>query len=245
MKKFIVVLGLLSVVAFLVAVCGRTSESNVALYDDIVYVSTSYAYMPRTLTDLEEKAQVIVRGRMLDGYELVPGGYFKESSYLPESITKLEITEVIKGDVRVGEQIILSEAYYIEDRTLYTSSNYLPSLINQEYFFFLYDRISEDSGLPDVWWDMYVVVAQENGRYRVPDSGDIALLWDYTRADLSLGDKYTMEGYMGRYKEVVDAYINGIRHEPQPMPSVISGGGAVAEPVPTYVDENGVARVTK
>ena len=206
MKKFIVVLGLLSVVAFLAAACGKLSESNVELYDEVEYVEVLYSFFPRSLADMVEQSDYIVVGRLMQDTEFIPEGVYKGIPYERTTVTSMEVVEVIKGDLKRGEIIKLSEPYHIEDRILFVKGNYLPSIVGQDYYFFLIKPVDETGDRPEIWSDNHLPTGREYGRYLVPSERNRSNLEAYSREELSLGEN-RIDLYMRIYQEVVEAYM--------------------------------------
>ena len=86
------------------------------------------AGIPRTVSEMPETAAVIVRGTFLDDaqgeityldevLDLGRGAAPGERSVLSAQTTStFEITKVIQGDLQVGDQIKISEPYYVDNQ---------------------------------------------------------------------------------------------------------------------------------
>jgi len=180
-----------------------------------------------TLEGLESRSENIVRGRILNDARMV----FQFSQFDPtvvnigHNFVSLEILEVVKGDLNVGEIITLAEPYYVEERVLITHANYLPSIPYQEYFFFLSaQRTNPD---PEEFAGIFWVLQENRGRFHIPNSrADISRL-RHNAENLVLATTYIsnlpmMEArltvndiYMSLWQEVIETYMDW-RHPPIP-----------------------------
>jgi hypothetical protein len=202
MKRLITLLTIAFLIlggSILIAKQGDRQES----YNRVDYLATTMAYFDETLDEIEERASYIIKGRVLGNAETVYSVINKGDPLF--SVVSVEVVEVFKGDVTVGETIRILEPYYINDRTLYTFSNYLPSKSNQEYIFFFARQQAERSGVPEISVGAYHVDNQERGRYLVPNDMQIKER-RFTRNELSLG-KLDTDIYMDIYQDVIDSYI--------------------------------------
>ena len=177
-------------------------------YFKVSYLSGTLAFFDITLDDIERRAVCIVAGRVYSDAETVFS--IKSDVSLDYgrplySVVSLEITKVIKGDLKEGEIIKIIEPYYITGNTLFTFGNYLPSKPEQEYIFFLGKQRERSPSLPERAIGAHSVINLERGRYLVP-SDRRSDLHKYSRSDLSLG-KLDIDIYMQIYQDVVDAYL--------------------------------------
>ena len=105
-------------------------------FKQVTYMTASRVFTPSNLAELEDRVPNIVRGRIGNDSEIVyqyNGGF----TFPTHNKVSLEILEVIRGDLLVAETISILEPYFIENNTLYTWANYMPSIPYYEYFFFL------------------------------------------------------------------------------------------------------------
>ena len=119
-------------------------------------------------------------------------------------MVSLEILEVFKGDIQIGETISLLEPYYIIEGVLYTHSNYMPSFAYQEYIFFLSRQII-DWGLEE-WQGAFPILNGTHGRFRIPN--DITARQDFSIEYFSMGRTEIFDAYMNLWQEVMDAFMN-------------------------------------
>ena len=184
--------------------CDGLSDA-ISQYDKVQYIEPTVLYYANTLEGLQEKSYNIVKGRLGDDSSTVTALLGRGMPTPVYSIVSLDVVEVIKGDLKGGQEIKIIEPYYISNRILWTMGNYLPSKANQEYIFFLDYPIDESEGAPEGCVGAYFVLHEERGRYLVP-SADRSLADGFTREELSLGEKNT-DLYMTLYNEVINTYL--------------------------------------
>ena len=179
------------------------------------------------LADLEYGVPNIVRGRLGDDAKIIYQ-YNGDFSFPTHNRVSLEILEVIRGNLVVGETIAILEPYFIEDRVLFTWTNYLPSLPYHEYFFFLGDPLSElrPSGnpRPETFVGAFFVRNGELGRFRVPESNMARGDTTFNTNELSLGSRADTDQYTNLWQEVINAYMDWSR---PPIPAYRIRSGAV------------------
>ncbi len=186
-----------------IAKCAGLPGSNQEGYGRVEYRSPCLAYYETTLEGLEFRASNIVKGVLEDDSRTVYSTRNRSAPQPMYSAVTLEILEVIKGDLKMGDRITIIEPFYIEDCVLVTSSNYLPSKPNQEYFFYLGNQIT-DLG-PEGYEGAHFIIHGERGRYLVPSDEKLSVQ-EYSRKDLSLGGQDNGL-YLELYQEVVNAYM--------------------------------------
>ena len=115
-------------------------------------------YVPiHSIDDIENIAGYVIKAKVLEGkentsFEEYSGGYTK---------INLEVTDVYKGDLNIGDVIPLMERYYIEDDgTELRRDGYSASEVGKEYLFFVGKY---DDGL-------YDTVCTVLGRYSLEDT---------------------------------------------------------------------------
>ena len=118
----------------------------------IINGEVDYGFLVKDLKELELLSDISIKGKVLpDSYMVLKdstsgwvSGYTK---------TKIEVTEVFSGDIKVGDIIEVAEPYYessIESQTYFiTNDGYLPSIVEDEYIWLLekYDENSERESL--------------------------------------------------------------------------------------------------
>lgn len=150
MNKLRIVLGCV-IGAVLICIVGLVWAININLneeWDDLQVVEVSTDRMIyQSLNEIEESSTIIVEAKVVDtiGQEVstyydvdldknVPGsGYTKR---------KLEIQKVIKGDVSIGDSIILMQDYYVwtdtdDEKKLITLTELKPLKNGENYLLFL------------------------------------------------------------------------------------------------------------
>jgi len=189
-------------------------------FNEVVYLPASLLFFETTFEGLESRAIHIVRGRIKDDAYM---NLRHDNAFRPESVTSgnnivsLEIYEVFQGDLNAGDVIRIIEPYWIEDGTLFTLGNYMPSIPNEEYIFFLYHQVSRSE--PDVLYGAFPVIHGDRGRYRVPSASGIqqadiqifsehdSSAQDLIMGHLSVGTSGSMELYTYLWNEVMNAFL--------------------------------------
>lgn len=169
-------------------------------YDSVVYISEVLRFYEITLEGLEDRASAIVRGRLGDDAMIACDPRDESPRY---NVVSLEILDVYKGNLKIGETIKIIEPYYIKDRILWARGNYLPSRPNQEYIFFLGNQAINPSA--EEAKGAHFIMHYERGRYLVPEE-DRYRAGSYSREELSLGELDT-ELYMNLYQDVINTYL--------------------------------------
>lgn len=124
----------------------------------------------------------------------------------PHTFSSLEILEVYMGDLEVGDTITLAEPYFISDGTLFTYHNYLPSVPNQEYIFFLEDSITNP--VHDVYYGIHFLSMGHRARFPIPVSlNENVAMHGLTARELSLGSDHNFEIYLSIWQEVIDTFL--------------------------------------
>ncbi|MCL2372485.1 MAG: hypothetical protein FWC78_03685 [Defluviitaleaceae bacterium] len=110
-------------------------------FDRVEHLHTLRLPMPATLDELKNSSANVVRGRIgNDARNVYQFNYNFDPPIrigLANTHVSLEILEVFKGNLVVGETITLVEPYSISYGTLRTWGNYMPSTPYEEYIFFL------------------------------------------------------------------------------------------------------------
>lgn len=212
--------------------CSCNSYSDDSLYRAILGTDgrssplVEYHYpagIPRTVSEMPETAALIVRGTFLDDaqgdityldevLDLGRGAAPGERSVLSAQTTStFEITKVIQGDLQVGDQIKISEPYYVDNqdgvetikRSPGCSELYAPSEPGKEYLFFFDDPFDqgEEAGIYFPLWN-------EFGRYPViyPLSWDALSIPSMTNEELNLGEG-DASVYKDVYRQVVKKFM--------------------------------------
>ncbi len=169
-----------------------------------------YSKYPSNLEELEQGSDLIIKGIIQDG---------KENLAVTESFgrtkTKVLVTEVLKGNEDLLNQVIIyREPYYekiIKGVLGYiVDENYEPAIINNEYILFL----SNYTGESQVYKDAYTLEYCELGKYLVNENikrmrtSTDAYVDGLSNEELNIGpEKSTF--YRKMYKSVIDKYILG------------------------------------
>lgn len=182
-------------------------------FDRVEYAQAFLLFYETTLDGLEPRAANIVRGRVGDDARIVLEGNSIFPGMLPmgRNFVSLEILEVIKGDLTVGETIRIMEPYVIHDGTFFTWNGYMPSIPHQEYIFFLQEPsanpIAEGEAIGAFW-----VAHGERSRFPVPDNAAnihafSAATQDFNSDMFGLGSEANVEVYMQLWEEVMNEWV--------------------------------------
>ena len=189
-------------------------------FDYIAYGAGSVLFYETTLEGLEFRATNIVIGRMKDDSTMWLQ-FSEEFGHLliGNNIVSIEITEVIEGDLTVGEIIRIGEPYHIHEGTLFAWGNYMPSIPGQEYVFFLDAQVTA-SRIPE-HMGVFAAIHADRSRFPVPgnfcretirryldENGRFnADLQDFTSPIFGLGTHANVEVYSSIWEEVMNTYI--------------------------------------
>ncbi len=169
-----------------------------------------YSKYPSNLEELEEDSDLIIKGIIQDG---------KENLAVTENFgrtkTKVLVTEVLKGNEDLLNQIIIyREPYYekiINGVLGYVmDENYEPAIIGNEYILFL----DNDTSGAEIYKGTYALKYCETGKYPVNENikrartSVDAYVDGLSNEELNIGpEKSTF--YRKMYKSVIDKYILG------------------------------------
>lgn len=141
------------------------------------------------ISDIEKSSVCIVKAKALEGKENV----IPEGSSMGYTKINLEITDVYKGDLKVGDVIPFMERYFVNGGTEYRRDGYTASEVGKEYLFYLGKC---DNGL-------YDPVCTVFGRYSLEDTQ--ALNDDVDPIESSVAEEYAPL-YKQLKSEVMDIY---------------------------------------
>lgn len=135
-------LGIILMSLFMVACTDQTDYTLEALPDDMVIDQLSnstatYAW-PSSIEDLEERSDNIVKAKMNGMIEV--GNHDEQSDItarITSTLSEIEITEVFKGDLSIGDKTVVTELFYIMGGQLTTIAHYMPMEQDEEYLLFL------------------------------------------------------------------------------------------------------------
>ncbi len=175
----------------------------------IINGEVDLAFLIKDLEELESLSDVVIKGKVLPESNMVltdtntewVTGYTK---------TKIEVSDVFSGDIKVGDIIEVVEPYYeatINGQTYFiTMEGYLPSIVGNEYIWLLvkHDETSEKEGL----YGMYNVLM---GRYPVfenyvPYSNAKQFSKSISNLDFDVLEETNTTNYRNVYQEVLNKY---------------------------------------
>lgn len=214
-KYYICAIAMLSIcaTAFVITIYGSSQETNTQYFNKVAYdyMQMTRLFYETTLEGLEYRSTNIVRGRIADDARVVLLYHENNPSLfvMGHNLVSLEILDVIMGDLSVGDVITIIEPYYIRYDILFTHSNYLPSIPQQEYFFFLSAAHIQSSS--EELEGAFSVVHGDRARFPVPR--DRESMVDYTAADLSLARETVnnlpiADLHMNLWHDVIESYMD-------------------------------------
>jgi len=95
--------------------------------------------IPTNLGQLEDEVSDIVYVKMIENKEI--GGWVEDD--YNTTVTQVEVLDVFKGNTAVGQNLLISESYYLYEGKLETVEGYVPMESNEEYLLFLVDSDTE------------------------------------------------------------------------------------------------------
>lgn len=201
---------------------GSVQDNNPLMFDEVRHTLASRsAPLRTTFEELELWSENIVRGRILNDARMVFQFNSISQPTVPtmgHNFVSLEILEVFKGDLSVGDIITLAEPYRIINGVLITPSNYLPSIPYQEYFFFLSEQRTNPE--PADHYGIFWLEHDYRSRFHIPNNrADIAML-SRNAESLVLATTYISrlpmeraiftanETYVRLWQDVIEAYMD-------------------------------------
>lgn len=164
-------------------------------------------YNPQSLEEVEDLAEYIVRGKLLDDAKQKLERYGSEFVGFGVTVSSFEISHVYKGSLKEGDKIQIAERYYTLEKNGVTTRyelGYAPSVPNQEYIFFLIKAPDKNKFLRG----FYSPMVKETGRYPVIGTKDSG----YPRLNLMTASELNLvqenpETYKKIYQQVIDKYL--------------------------------------
>lgn len=151
------------------------NEVGVSKSSKIQIVTADLAQPIENINDIENMAQYIVKGKILDDSKNILPEY--GSGYTK---TGLEITDVYKGDLNTGDVITLTELYYTsKDGVEIRREGYSASTPGEEYLFYLGPQYEDGT---------YGIVCTVLGRYSLEDTQ--ALSDDTESIEANIAEEY-------------------------------------------------------
>ncbi|WP_069997672.1 hypothetical protein [Cellulosilyticum sp. I15G10I2] len=199
-------------VSFIVIVLGSTilyalpvnpvsTESAIKKIDRFERIHLNTIFAIKDMVSLEELSDVIIKAEVLaerENLELLEGSYGFTK-------TKLKVTKVYSGNLKVDDIIVLGEEYfqYTDNNTgevcMQAINLYEPTIIGDEYIFFLFDKGEADTARENV----YEIINITDGKFPVPkktiktQSSDVL-----SNSEINIGD-----GDISKYKKIYNEVI--------------------------------------
>ncbi len=204
-KTFIIFLGILfsSTILYASPIITLSDEDIVAKTN----IERKFMYainIPEDLEDVENVSQIIVKAEVLPDRENLE---LNRAAY-GFTKTKLKITKVFSGDLKVDDVIAITEEYfYFTDSIsgelhLHAVALYEPAVIGEEYIFFLYGK-----GRPNTAREgTYQIVNITDGKFPITKNNLKTQKADIlSNSELNIGEG-DISKYKKMYNEVMEKY---------------------------------------
>ncbi|GEN51690.1 hypothetical protein [Alkalibacterium pelagium] len=177
-------------------------DPNLAI-NSFTQSSGSYA-LPESLEDVEERAEVIVNGRMNGVIEF--GNHDNAAdpdARITSTLTEVEITEVFKGDaLSVGDTVDVTELYYLSSGEISTVEHYVPMEQGEDYLLFLFE------GSDGSWGIEYMGFGKYHFEKSIVNQSiqEFSTLGEVSDYQFMTTDDYEIELYEQLFEEAEDRY---------------------------------------
>lgn len=168
MKKAVSII-LVAVVSLMFSACSTVSTETIVFLDiELVKLGEENRIEYFDLGTIEKSSDVIVIGTFTD-YTRQEEKYQYDDRFDKDVLTDfasyntIEISQVIQGDVKVGDTLIVAQEYAVVDKKLLTYSKLTPMIKGDTWIFFLFEG---DSDSDDTF---YWCTGDSDGRYPVKD----------------------------------------------------------------------------
>nr|WP_319489207.1 hypothetical protein [uncultured Caproiciproducens sp.] len=173
----------------------------------VAVVKGDAAHSPKSLGEVEKLSPYIVKGRLRDDAKQKLDAPIQGMITYGITVSTLEISQVYKGNFKVGDTIPLAEKYYtLEENGESTryEMGYAPSVPGQEYVFFLVKAPDES----EILRGTYSPMVKETGRYPVINTKDSGVfdIRSMSPEDLNLVNT-ELSTYQKIYQEVINKYM--------------------------------------
>ena len=182
------------------------SDEDIVMKTNVERSFLDSLYIPEDFKAIENITDVIIRAEVLPNRENIE---LTRNMY-GFTRTKVEVTEVYRGDLEVGDIVdIIEEYFYYTDSytgniRLRALDLYEPAIIGNEYIFFLYFK--GEPGTPRE--DAYQIVNITDGKF--PISKDLLKVQNgdkFSHQALNIGEG-DISRYLKIYNEVIKKYLN-------------------------------------
>ena len=202
MKKIISIITVCLACVLSLTACNTTPTEVTNDFSDVELVkwgTYDRLIFYNSLSDLEEGCDVAVIGTFVE--DSTQKLFYQYHDYLEKDIiagirstNTIEVKEVLRGDINVGDTITVGQKYAVVDGQLLTMSDLTPMVRGDTWIFFLFNNY--DSGI-------YYCCGDSDGRYPVPNSDNqVIALTEYS--NLGVYDEYNFK--RGIYNEILEKY---------------------------------------
>ena len=177
-------------------------------YVKVAVVQGDAAHNPKSLGEVEKLSPYIVKGHLRDDAKQKLDAPIQGMITYGITVSTLEISQVYKGNLKVGDTIPLAEKYYTLEENGETTRyemGYAPSVPGQEYVFFMVKAPDES----EILRGTYSPMVKETGRYPVINTKDsgVSAIRSMSPEDLNLVNT-DLSVYQKIYQEVIDKYMS-------------------------------------
>jgi len=213
-------------------------------FSEVMYSTGGIWLRPPPTLEGRMPSPNIVRGRMGNDARII----YTEDGFPSVNMVSLEVLEVIKGELSVGETIRIVEQYLIRGGVLFSRDDYLPSIPYQEYIFFLETHRTEPTlcGSISAFW----VIDGERARFPIPigrgraasltyylgeDGRFCASTQNFNSAIFGLGSHANIDIYMQLWEDVMNEFV---------LPSIPDMTGITLRPAEAVLQVGNTQEIT-
>lgn len=131
-------------------------------------VCVEYAKYYESYEELATDSLMVVAGTLVDDTRQADTEAIDPYNGTYASFNKLKVTKVLKGDVKAGDVLTISDAYAVYDGGVIASTLLTPMIKGDNWIYFLQRLSNEVSEQYDFLGECYCTVGGYQGRYPVP-----------------------------------------------------------------------------
>ena len=198
----------------IIGICAILLLASVIYYNSNTNIKNIVAdrkIIANNVAELNNESDLIIKATVLPNKENILINDDNDGTVkFGYTVTRLKITQVLKGDIS-DETIKITEEYYttreLSGKSIWTQGYYLPAKENKEYIFFLkkYADTSNYAG-------MYFPIDLEKGKYKFIKNLDTDSTENLSAKDLDISDKTNVKEYKEWYKEVMKEYKDQLKN---------------------------------
>lgn len=200
---------LLTASLFLFACEGTQNSSSLSqLTDDSPIAENTFSSavypLPQSLNSLEDKADLIVRAKMSGNIDIGDSTSVEEETRRTSALSQLEILEVYKGDETVGEDLTVTELFYMNNNEIEVVEQYVPMETDEDYILFLSNWDGESWRIEYMGFGKYHLEKEALNT----DFQELSILREARPYAFITEDSEQVELYQTIRKDVLDKYTH-------------------------------------